>query len=114
MKKIGFWTFTSLGPSLENELRNGWDIVVAESDSRVKFPFVDGCYIHFKDIDDRLKLPELFRQKGISHQGWEIHGPMGFHVSCEPRRVILEKLKKAFPGAVLYEAATHQEIDTEE
>lgn len=107
MRKIGFWSYGMFGPALENELRNGWDVVVAVTRRNDCFPFAAGVYVFFKDIGDRVRLPELFRQQGISHLGWEIHGPNGFMVLSEPERVIMEKLLTIYPGAVPYDTATH-------
>jgi hypothetical protein len=91
---------------LNQELRNGWDLVLVESDKGKSMGLgAVGHQLIFKNI----YLKERSVSDEFERLGWALLGYNSFIITGTPVEVLVGHVKRVFPSAKIFDAETKAE-----
>lgn len=103
--KVGVWRKGG-AVTLEETLKNGWDLVLAESDAG-RPVFGPGHMLHFRDAHEKYPVSKALEQLGFHPRGYD-----AYLVTGTPEEYLLKQLQGVFPGAVFFDIGTEEVIMT--
>jgi hypothetical protein len=101
--KIGILEKEGSVSTLEEELKNGWDLVLAESDAGKPLRCGDGYQLYFRNSLDKIPV-----YKELEKLEWAAWGYNSYLLNGVPLEAIIRQLKTIFPTAELYHVGTHE------
>jgi hypothetical protein len=103
--KVGIWEKKGSVTTLEEELKNGWDLVLGESDAGKPLRSGDGYQLFFKKAADKLPF-----YRALEELEWAAWGFNSYLLNGVPLEAIVKQLQRIIPTAEFFYVGTHEKF----